>query len=678
MFTIVISEKGGAERRETFEKNEINVGRIQGNDLTLAKGNVSKHHARLLFRDGRFIVTDLKSTNGTYVNGRKIAQATIVRDGDKIYIGDFVLKLETGQGVQPPSPALPSNEGAVVNGGAAVVEDVPASRPGARTGGTAEAMQAVVAAQIVGPAAPPPALANGPAAPAGPTQAMDANMLLERDPEVMEKVAPVAPVPPERAAPAKAPGTRGGASPQAPRVRTTGSPHRTAEGRGVAAGAARAVVAPPPISSPRQLPRETAQQAARRLALITLVDRVADVLDLAPIEESFAIDDALSQRVERTIREQAKAMREEGEVSEGLDLEQLVRDALRELLALGPIGPLMEDEETLEIQALRHDYVLAVRANGPVLAEVSFTAEAALARAIRRLAHQAGEPLKPGEAIVQRRLPRGARMLAMSAPVSAGASTLVIRKRRRLEGSLEELVRSGGLSRPMASFLDHCLFARANILVVGAGVSAVGGAIAALAAAGPTGDRIAFVHEDEELTVPQGHVLSFPSPDDPLRRAELVRAVAQVGVDRLIVSAHGGGAAAATLEIIADGVEGVIAGIGAPSLRQGLARLVAHFGASRTGLALEMAREWVASSFDVALDVTRLSDGRLRVLRIAELSGIDSRGVGARDLFASTVEGNNGEGAFVASGVVPNMVNEFAARGVHVDPNLFKRSVGRS
>src|SRR6185437_7369094 len=96
MFSIIISEKGGAERRETFDKNEINVGRVQGNDLMLPKGNVSKHHARLLYRDGRFIVTDLKSTNGTYVNGRKISQATIVREGDKIYIGDFVLRLETG------------------------------------------------------------------------------------------------------------------------------------------------------------------------------------------------------------------------------------------------------------------------------------------------------------------------------------------------------------------------------------------------------------------------------------------------------------------------------------------------------------------------------------------------------------------------------------------------------
>src|SRR5271163_3065159 len=109
MFTIIISEKGGAERRESFDKNEINVGRVQGNDLMLPKGNVSKHHARLLYRDGRFIVTDLKSTNGTYVNGRKIAQATIVREGDKIYIGDFVLRLD-GSGSAAASAPLPAAE----------------------------------------------------------------------------------------------------------------------------------------------------------------------------------------------------------------------------------------------------------------------------------------------------------------------------------------------------------------------------------------------------------------------------------------------------------------------------------------------------------------------------------------------------------------------------------------
>ena len=42
MFAVVISEKGGAERREVFEGTEVSVGRVRGNDLVLSKGNVSK------------------------------------------------------------------------------------------------------------------------------------------------------------------------------------------------------------------------------------------------------------------------------------------------------------------------------------------------------------------------------------------------------------------------------------------------------------------------------------------------------------------------------------------------------------------------------------------------------------------------------------------------------------
>src|SRR5687768_8712061 len=94
MFTVVITEKGGAQRRMEFDKNEVTIGRVQGNDIILPKGNVSKRHSRIVLKDNRFIVVDLKSTNGTYVNGRKITSPLVVKAGDKIYIGDFILTLD--------------------------------------------------------------------------------------------------------------------------------------------------------------------------------------------------------------------------------------------------------------------------------------------------------------------------------------------------------------------------------------------------------------------------------------------------------------------------------------------------------------------------------------------------------------------------------------------------------
>src|SRR5215213_6066898 len=99
MFAIVITEKGGEQRRIVFNKPEVTIGRVQGNDIVLPKGNVSKRHARIVLKDGKFIIVDLKSTNGTYVNGRKITSPLVIKDSDKIYIGDFILNVEEAAGV---------------------------------------------------------------------------------------------------------------------------------------------------------------------------------------------------------------------------------------------------------------------------------------------------------------------------------------------------------------------------------------------------------------------------------------------------------------------------------------------------------------------------------------------------------------------------------------------------
>src|ERR1700743_458467 len=112
MFTILIQEKGGEQRRMVFNKSEVTIGRVQGNDIVLPKGNVSKRHARIVLKDGKFIIVDLKSTNGTYVNGRKITSPLVVKGSDKIYIGDFILSIEelgAGASINSAPAAPPPN-----------------------------------------------------------------------------------------------------------------------------------------------------------------------------------------------------------------------------------------------------------------------------------------------------------------------------------------------------------------------------------------------------------------------------------------------------------------------------------------------------------------------------------------------------------------------------------------
>jgi pilus assembly protein CpaF len=94
MYAVVITDEGGVRRKLDFSKPELTVGRVQGNDIVLAKRNVSKQHARLTLKDDQAVVMDLNSTNGTWVNGRKITSPHPLKQGDKIYIADFILTLE--------------------------------------------------------------------------------------------------------------------------------------------------------------------------------------------------------------------------------------------------------------------------------------------------------------------------------------------------------------------------------------------------------------------------------------------------------------------------------------------------------------------------------------------------------------------------------------------------------
>jgi pilus assembly protein CpaF len=258
------------------------------------------------------------------------------------------------------------------------------------------------------------------------------------------------------------------------------------------------------------------------------------------------------------------------------------------------------------------------------------------------------------------------------APPAASSWVLTVRKRRRVESSIDEMVRSGTMSRTMASFLEACLVARANVLVVGSGPGVVAAMLGALASAAPAGERVAVLQDADEIAIAQPQVVALSLSDHGPRGEESVRAAARLGADRLVTASLAGAVAAAIIDAIGEGCEGVLAGLGAPSLRHGLARLVSQVALARPGASIEASREAVGESFDVAIEVVRSSDGRQRVLRIAELAGSDGKAVVARDLFVLSADGT-GEGAYVATGTVPRLASDFAARGVKLDGGLFKK-----
>src|SRR6478609_6414628 len=69
-----------------FDKDVMSIGRSRDNDIVVENLSVSRNHARIRRQNGKYILTDLNSANGTYVNGVKVSKTEIVND-DVISVG---------------------------------------------------------------------------------------------------------------------------------------------------------------------------------------------------------------------------------------------------------------------------------------------------------------------------------------------------------------------------------------------------------------------------------------------------------------------------------------------------------------------------------------------------------------------------------------------------------------
>jgi pSer/pThr/pTyr-binding forkhead associated (FHA) protein len=95
-----------ADGREVELTGELTIGRAPDSDLRLTEGNPSRRHARLLLNTQGVQLEDLKSTNGTYINGSRVAQQARLAAGDRIRfdIEEFVLRVESA--LAPASVAI--------------------------------------------------------------------------------------------------------------------------------------------------------------------------------------------------------------------------------------------------------------------------------------------------------------------------------------------------------------------------------------------------------------------------------------------------------------------------------------------------------------------------------------------------------------------------------------------
>ena len=108
---LIVQEGQMPNMEYVLGKSVISIGRSSANDIVINDSDVSRNHARLIQNDKGFVIEDLESTNGTFVNDQAVTTLYTLRDGDLISLGDsisFLFLDSAGDNLQPTYTPPPS------------------------------------------------------------------------------------------------------------------------------------------------------------------------------------------------------------------------------------------------------------------------------------------------------------------------------------------------------------------------------------------------------------------------------------------------------------------------------------------------------------------------------------------------------------------------------------------
>jgi pSer/pThr/pTyr-binding forkhead associated (FHA) protein len=182
VFKLTIEDDEGKTTVVPLARDEMTIGRLEGNTIRLTERNISRRHARLSQQNGALFIEDLTSFTGVRVNGTKIASPTPLREGDEVQIGDYRIVLRgdhpaiTDRATMPSMPAITAPLATV--GGAVAIPT--------RASVAAMAAQGSPQASAAAAPAPPPRARVKTSPPAAPSSAVPALAAREAAPEVVE------------------------------------------------------------------------------------------------------------------------------------------------------------------------------------------------------------------------------------------------------------------------------------------------------------------------------------------------------------------------------------------------------------------------------------------------------------------------------------------------------------
>lgn len=437
--------------------------------------------------------------------------------------------------------------------------------------------------------------------------------------------------------------------------------------------------AAPPPPSPEQ-PQENTEVRRNNALYCDELMRLKKKMHQSILEKmnlnDIAMDDIENEDMrERVEGELEKTLREfRHEIPARVTIESLRQNMLDELLAFGPITPLLRDPSVDEVM-INGPSSIFVESKGRLFSTgAKFFNDQHLVTIIQRIVEPLGRHVSESSPMVDARLPDGSRVNAIIPPLALDGASVTIRKFSTKKLTTEDLIKFGSMTPEIALFLEEAIRARQNIVVSGGTGSGKTTLLNVLSQFIPLDERVVTIEDSAELKLDHSNMVRLearPANIEGKGRItirDLVINALRMRPDRIIVGECRGGEALDMLQAMNTGHDGSLTTVHANNPRDALRRLENMVMMAGYDLPAKAIREQISSAVNIVIQQTRLTDGSRKIITISELSGsCEGDQVLMQDIFNFQQDGYDERGMIVgryaATGNIPQFVDLLDRKG---------------
>ena len=365
--------------------------------------------------------------------------------------------------------------------------------------------------------------------------------------------------------------------------------------------------------------------------------------------------------------------------------QRLISEVLDETFGLGPLEVLLSDPSISDILVNGPHQVYVERRGSLEQTDVRFRDNAHLMHVIDKIVSAVGRRCDETSPLVDARLKDGSRVNAVIPPLAIDGASLSIRRFGADPVTWENYVEWKSCTEEMRVFMEACVIARLNILIVGGTGSGKTTLLNNLSSFIPSAERIVTIEDAAELQLRQPHIVRLESRPANIEgkgriaiRDLLINSL-RMRPDRIVVGECRGPETLDMLQAMNTGHDGSLTTIHANSTRDAVQRVETMVMMAGFELPLRAIRQQFASAIDLIVQAQRLTGGPRKVTSVTEVQGMEGDIITMQDIFSfeqlGVSKSGKAYGQFVATGIRPGFLDRLKTAGTTVDPAIFERQV---